>query len=365
MDLLSRLDLQEIGRRYMLARATKIDPAQVDTQGSDANLFVGSTSFMGSAITQQIASRVNALFLDGAEKEDLDRYAFDRYQLPRKGAAPARGSAKLFRPTAALGAGSLALGTKVKSLTGIEYVTTEVAQFGVLTLAVVVKVKAVQAGKDFQVGRNQLRRVVGAFDPSIQAINEDPTAGGEPVEDDIDFRERIRDYWATARRGTLGAISFGARAVAGVTSAQASEALNGGGQPARVVNMAIADSSGVANAALAAEVQTRLLEYRAAGIQVILTTSIPQIVDVVLQLSFAAGVDTSTIGEAIRAAVFEFVNGLPVSGTLYRQELGALLQRFRPQGLLSGQETIVEPAGDLVPAPGATLRTTLANITIL
>lgn len=370
-ELLSRLDYFEIGRRFVRSRAKRIDPALVDFEGTDVNLFVGSMSFVAASLSRQLADRISALFLDGADGEDLDRYAFDRYQQFRKGAAPAVGRARFFRASSAAGLGSIPIGTKVVSLTGIEYVTTTQASFAAGQLGDPVNgpfanVRAVQAGKDFQVGANQIRRFdnVGLlFDASLQVNNDLPTAGGENVEEDGDFRERVRDFWNTARRGTLSAIEFGARTVPGVVSAQAVEALTSTGQPARVVNLFIADSSGVASAAMGAAVSVALLEYRAAGIAVIISTSIPLIVDIKQQLVFVAGVDTAVLTENIRAAEFEFVNSLPVNGPLYRAALFSLLQRFASDGLIVKESSIIEPAGDIVPPPGRTLRTRLDNIT--
>lgn len=366
-ELLSRLDFYEIGRRFILSRAQRIEPDVVDTEGSDANLFVGSISFIAHAISRQLAERINALLLDGAEREDLDRYAFDRYQLTRKGAAPARGHVIFSRSTITAGAGSVPVSTKLRSLTGIEYITLTEAVFGVSTLvSLSVKVRAVQAGKDFQVGKNQIRSIpdiATLWDKTLIVTNEAATAGGENAEEDDEFRERIRDFWNTARRGTLKAIEFGAKTVPGVSSAMAVEALNSSAQPARVVNLFIADSSGVASAALGAEVVVELEDFRAAGIAVIVSLSIPQIVTVQMALTFIAGVDTSTLTEAVRAAIFEYINSLAVNQTLLRAGLFSILQRFASDGLVVKDSTFIEPAGDLVPTPGQTLRTTLTNIT--
>ena len=61
MDLPTRLDYHSIGRQYVVARARKIDPAQVDTEGSDVNLYVGSTSFLAQEVTRQLGARAAAL----------------------------------------------------------------------------------------------------------------------------------------------------------------------------------------------------------------------------------------------------------------------------------------------------------------
>lgn len=367
-DLLSRLDFYEIGRRYLVTRARKIDPSEVDVEGSDANLFVGSMSFVAHAVSRQLAERIGALLLDGANGEDLDRYAFDRYQLLRKGAAAAVGRVRFYRPTTTGGPGNLAAETPLRSLSGVDYITLTDASFGSATVQVYADVRAVNAGKEFQVGRNQLRLFAPSavvFDSTVQLTNDDPTAGGEPGEQDDEFRERVRDFWNTARRGTLSAIEFGAKTVPGVASASASEALDGTSRPARVVRLYFSDSSGVSSLALANAIDQALVEYRAAGIAVVYVTSVPQVVLIQLRLTFLAGVDTSALTQNVRAALYEFVNSLPVNGDLSRQELLSVLQRFKSAGLVPSSGNIVAPAGDLVARPGTTFRATLDSIQVL
>ena len=365
-EILTRLDFYEIGRRYLLTRATRIDPERVDVEGSDANLFIGSQSFCAAAISAQLGQRINALLLDGCEGEDLDRYAYDRYTLTRKGASPAIGTVTFSRPNATFGSGTIPLGTKLRTLTGIEYITTEVASFSASGLTARARVRATQAGKEFQVGANTIRNFAtpGAiFDQTIEINNSEATAGGEPAESDPIFRERIRDFWNAARRGTLAAIEFGARQVEGVESATAIEVTGSSGQPARLVQLYVADSSGVANEALIAQVQTELLEYRAGGIQVILFPSVPEIIDIQFALAFVTGVDTVTLTQEVRGAIVSFVNSLGVNQPLLRNDLGAVLTRFRSSGVIPTEGSILVPAGDLFPSvQGRTLRTRIENV---
>lgn len=332
------------------------------------NLFVGSQSIVAYGLVKQLAYRTAALLLDSATGEDLDRLAWDRFKLLRKGASAALGTERFFRQSAAAGAGTLPVGTVVKSKTGIEYTTVTVVPFAIGQLDKATGfVRASQAGKATQVGSNALVQIANAgslFDPSIQCTNDAPTAGGEDPEDDDTFRNRVRDFWLTARRGVLSAIEFGAKTVPGVVTAMAVEALNSFGQPARVVNLYIADSSGVASDALAAQVRTALDDFRAAGIAVLIFTSLPQLVQVLLALSFRAGVDTITLGDAVRAAVVEFINSLPVNGPLYVGQLFSVLQRFAADGLIPNQGSIVAPIGDLFPAIGQTLRARTQDVTI-
>lgn len=367
VDYPSRLDLFAIGRTHVLTRAESIDPAQVDIQGSDVNIIVGSASFIGYECVLQLAQKMAALLLDGAVGEDLDRYAYDRYNETRKGASAAVGSARFFRTAMTAGAGSVPIGTLVITLTGLEYITTTTATFSATDSEATCDVRAVQAGKATQVGANTIRRIDEPdvlFDPSLQIINDVATAGGEDAETDEIFRERVRDFFLTARRGTLGAIEFGATIVEGVVSADAQESLAPNNQPARVVELFIADGSGVANAALGAVVRNSLEDYRAGGIAVILNTSVPQIVAVALQLSFVAGVDTASLSEDIRNAIVTFINSLEVNESLLRNDLGSVLRRFKADGLIPVETSVVVPTGDLVPSTGQTLRTTIDNVTI-
>lgn len=367
-DFPSRLDLFALGRDFVLQRATRIDPEQVNIDGSDANIIVGSASQIGFAVVLQLAQRVNSLLLDGAIGEDLDRLAFDRYQLTRKGAVAALGTVQFFRTSAAAGAGSIPIGTRLQTLSGIEYITITQATFGATDLSAEANVRAVTAGQATQVGANTIRRIAnpGAlFDPSMQVNNVDPTAGGADREEDDVFRERVRDFFLTVRRGTLSAIELGARTVDGIESAQAVEVLDPNtSNPARVVNLYVADGSGVASAALGAQVRNSLEDYRAAGITVLTSTSLPQIVTVALNLAFRAGVDTPALTENIRAAVVGFINSLAVNGTLYRGDLFSVLRRFVEDGLIISQNVIASPTGDLIPDTGRTLRTTLADVTV-
>ena len=367
-DFPSRLDLQSLARNYVLTRATKIDPAQVDIAGSDVNLFVGIASVVGYQLVLSLMQAINSLLLDGAYDEDLDRYAFDRYGLTRKGASPALGAIRFFRGSTTAGAGSVPYNTTLLTLNGIEYVTLTSATFGVGDLSATANVRATQAGKTSQVGANMIRQIgqpTLLWDSSLQVTNDLPTAGGEEAEDDDTFRERIRDFWNTTRRGTLSAIAFGARTVAGVVSAQTEEVMTAEPRPARVVLLRCADSSGSSSAALGASILSALDEYRAAGIAVINTATSPQLIDIVLKLTFAGNVNTTLLTENIRAAVVEYVNSLGVGETLLRADLFAVLKRFTSAGLIVKQDSIVAPVGDLVPDIGKTLRTRFGNVTVI
>lgn len=368
MDIPSRLDLLAIGRAHFLQRAKAIDPAMVDTAGSMANLYVGTTSVLAAVVVRHLVHRTKALTLAGADGEDLDRWIYDRYTEFRKGASPALGEIRVWRANTDAGAGSIPVGTPLVTLTGAEYVTTSVCSFSVTDVESRCEVRATSAGKASQVGRNQIRRFRDAgalFDRSLQVTNDDPTAGGEDREEDDDCKNRMQSFWIAARRGILPAIEQGARTVPGVETARAVETLTGTGAPARLVELYIADSSGVASKQLARKVTTALEDWRGAGIAVLVRTSIPLLVAIQLDLRFRANVDTVALATAVRAAVIAFVNSLPVNTTLSPSDLDAVLARFREDGLVTHRGQVVAPVGDLLPEPGQTIRTLPELVTVL
>lgn len=366
METLTRLDYYEIGRAYVRSRAKRIDPAQIDIAGSDANLFVGSSSFMAYAVQRQLDERFNVLWLDGCEGEDLDRWGYDRYRLFRKGAAPARVGMEFSRPTAGGGSGTIESGRKFQTDDGIEYITTQPVIFGANDLLKQVYARAVLAGKDYQVGANRIRRPSSGqlFDKTIIINNPEAAAGGENREQDDIFRERIRGFWPAMARGTLGAIEYGARTIPGVESSSAFEVTDNG-IPARLVQLFIADSSGISSRALQAAVDIELEEWRGGGIYVVTTGSIPQMLSMSLALSFQGKVDTTTIATNLINSTVDWINSFGVGYPFLRNEYGAVLTRFKSAGLIVNQGTLVSPVGDVYPERGRTLRIRASDITLV
>jgi hypothetical protein len=367
-DLPTRTDLLAIGRDYIRQRAARIDPSQVDVLGSDANLFCGSVSVMAAELINQLAYASARFMLDAANDEDLDRFAWDRFSLTRKAASSAMGAVTFSRAVATAGAGAVPVGTQLRSTTGITYLTTTAANFGAADLTANADVRSVHAGKSNQAVERSITTIVtpgSLWDRTLAVTNTLATAHAEDREDDEPFRTRIRDYWATVRRGTLAAIALGARSVAGVASANAVEELDPVGSPARIVRLYLADSSGHSTAAMGASVLAALGDYRAAGIKVIVTGTVPQIVDVQLHLTYLAGTDSAQLSERVRSAMLSTINALGANETLYLDSLLRVLRSFVNDGLIPAATSIVTPVGDLVPTAGKTLRTTMDRIVLV
>lgn len=137
MDLPTRADLFEIGRADILARSaarppgSRITPEEVDTEGSDINIILSSTSAMGDEVLRRTALRLAEMLLDSAEGEALDRWIADRFsgELVRKGASPSVVTLS-FTQDAAGPARVFSVGDKMRAPGGIEFELTSIATLG-------------------------------------------------------------------------------------------------------------------------------------------------------------------------------------------------------------------------------------------
>lgn len=370
-DLPTRADYFRIGADEVLIRSAARPPGQrltseqVFTEGSDINIVIASASALAEEITRQLAVRLAALFLDGATGEDLDRLVADRFSptIVRKSATPALATVEFSRISGALPAVSIPAGTRLRSASGIEFETTvAVALAAASTGPVSASAQCRQAGIAGNVAAGAINQIVSTLtDPSVIVVNPAVAAGGDETESDARLRARARDFFRTARRGTLAAIEFGALTVPGVRQATAIEEVDSLGNPTGRVSLYVADALGQANAALVLAVRAALLEYRSAGVIVDISSATPLFVPITFNLRFSAGTDTTAAFAQVQAATISAVGALAPSQTLPVSLLFSVARSV--PGVIVLDDAIVAPVGDLVPAPGQVIRTRLDLVT--
>ncbi len=351
----SRTDLFAVFRRSVLGAAlARINPAVIDVAGSDLNLLAGACSTMGEEISAQLAGCLQDHWSDTASGAGLDRLAADRYNLTRLGATPATVVLTFSRTTNAGGAGVVPAGTRVQTSAGSQFATDVDSTFGALDLSATVTATALIVGPDANVSPLQITSIVDSlFDGTITVTNPSWAAGGTDVETDPAFRARIRDFFSTLRRGTLGAIEFGARQVAGVAVAKAIEVVNPDGMPAALVQLIIGDAAGNASAPMIQAVEDELLSWRAGGIP----TSVIGGTVVYQAVTWALAVDTGfdqqrALAEvsAVTVAVAQF---LRPAVTLYRATLIAAARTV--PGVIISDSSLQLPLADTVPSTNDTI----------
>lgn len=317
---------------------------------------------MGEEVTRYLLTSLNELSLATARGEALDRWVYDRYQLTRREATNSVVTLTLTR-TGTIGF-TIRAGSLFGTPSGIIFTTANDVAFasdnaGPLT----VLATADQTGPLSNVVEDTITDVVSTLDDTtVSVTNAEPAAGGNDQETDDELRDRAREFFVTARRGTLSAIEFGALEVARIAQANAIETLEETtGLPGYRVIVNISDPDGLANAALGDEVARNLDEFRALGVPVLVVAAIPQYVNITATgLQFDSGANTTQVLNNAANSILAIVNDLAPGDTLHKAEifrvLAATAQLIVPDG------SVTDPSGDLVPSTGTVIRTTRDRI---
>jgi hypothetical protein len=348
-------DFREAARAALLTPGSPLSADVVDLPTSNAGLVVEAASTIGVLLARQAQDAFAGLLLGSARGEALDLLVRDRYEIVRLGASPGFGEVSLTRPTAAFGAITLPVGTKMVA-GAIELELMESASFGPAALGpVVADAKTTKGGADQTMLSGTSLQLQGVADTSIVGVLSGDLAGADDEESDDELVIRARNFWTNARRGTLEAIRNGLLTTPGVYRATVQEVTLLTGELAGHVEAWISDKAGRSNTTLVAQAEALLDEYRPAGVQVIVYAVTPVYVDIEVDVAFGAGVDTSAKRDEIRNLLVAKVNSLGPGESL---RLPALY------GVLAGVADIVtsdgafsEPVGDLVAASGECIRT--------
>ncbi len=355
-------DLFLAGRREALLSPTRFNRAIIDTDGSDVNIVFNSSAAMGDETTRYMMTALNELGLATARGEALDRWVYDRYQLVRKEASNAVVTLTLSR-TGTIGF-TIRKGSLFGTATGIVFTTqNDVAFASDSTTTLDVLATADQTGTLSNVVAGTITDVITALEDTTTTVtNDEAAAGGRDQETDDELRDRAREFFVTARRGTKSAIEFGALDVARITQANAIETFDETtGLPGFRVTIFLSDSDGLANTALSNEVSRNLDEFRALGVPVQVVPAIPQYIDIVASgLQFDSGANTTQVLQNASNAILAVVNAIEPGATLRKAALTRALQATNQ--LIVPDGAITDPAGDLVPTTGTVIRTTRDRI---
>lgn len=348
-------ELVEIARDEMAAGNSLLDPDVIDVEGHPANILVNVAAALGHEVGRQLTLAERQLQLDSAAGEDLDRLVWNNWGVYRHGAAPSVGSVQITRPSAAYGAITIASGTVLLAEDGTRFELTEDAVFSGAALGpVTADIRSVLAGA----GQAASEDTITAFettplDSSLLVTNAEDTAGDADAETDPEFRERVRFLFLNSRRGTLKALEYGAKTVAGVRFAVATEVTTPGGIPFRKARLQVADRNGQSNVALVAAVTSALEEWRAAGIYVQVLGGTVTFVDIGIALEVDSEYDSGLVADAVRVAVVAALNQLAPGETLYHSTIIAACKAV--PGVVDA--TVTDPVAALVPDEDETLRT--------
>lgn len=373
-------ELFRVFRDEAVSRSQRLTVNAVDRDGTDANIMGYGGAVVGEEVIGQLASVEEAFWLDSTKGPQLDKWAWDRYGMTRKPAAPAFVNVRFTTTAANPIAFNIPVGTRVATSDGVEFRTVVAAQFPMgSTGPVDVLARSTLAGVEQNIGTGTIRGINSQIvnSPADLAVsNVEAATGGDNVEEDPDFKNRIRRFWVAARRGTKGAIETGALAVPGVVRAQAFEGLQSYGYPTRALTLVIADrftdalvrtgqtvpTYDTKSQALARVIFTALAEYRAYGMPVNVVVAQVRMIPVVLRLRFSATVsNTDALALFARTLVVQHINSLNPGDTFDPANVTDLLRSV--SGLDVFGDEVASPVGAIIPSsPYQVLRTSLAMV---
>lgn len=349
----SHAELYEIGRAAALLKDTegRLNDRSFDA-GNNWDILTGIPAALAEEAEHVAVQLVRKLFLRQATGDDLDALVEDRWALTRLPASKATVTLTLSRATSAAGNVSIPIGHVFSTADGIRFVATEARVLSGLSQTVIVEAET--AGEDGNVAAATITQSVDTIaDASVTITNALLAAGGGPEETDDQLVDRVRDYVANLRRGTIPAVLFGASQISGVATVSLDESVS-------PMVLYVADVTGSGNAALVARVVEEIKEWRAAGaaMSVVAATLVNQAVTVAL--TFAAGVDTALLAESVREAIQDYGLSLAIGDTLRRN--GIIAAALSVEGVLDA--TVSVPSGDVVPTAAQLLRTPKTSVTV-
>lgn len=344
------------------AEAINRRPDLTFDEGDISEFLVAGMAAMADHLTGYFAGRFKATYLDGAEGDDLTTLADDHWNIQRVAAVKSGGNVTLTRTNAnGAPAGTVAAGTVVQTQPdangSVIQFTTDVDVNWTLgdVASKTVHVTAVVAGVASNTDVNTVNAFASLpFDSTIAVNNPSARmAGGADQESDESLRERVRALPSTLRRGTLGAIEYGALTVSGVAKATAVEELDTLGRQTGIVDLYVSDSQGNSNGTMTANVATEENNWRPAGSVLNVYGGLLQTQNVALTVVARLGTDTQALAANIVSAVTARINKLKIGETLSPDIIKQAALNV-DDSILS--ITVTTPAVAVVPPTGTIIR---------
>lgn len=294
--------------------------------GSALDAVVGGGAVVADQVIRAGVAQFARQFVDTAEGADLDALALDRFQLARRAASQAVG--QLTWTDSSGTSRTIPLGTRVRGAVNGVTVTVETTISATLpAYGVAVAAARVQtAGPTGNVAAAVLTSIVDGVGAGAVVTNVDRFTGGVDVETDATFRDRIRRYFQTLRKGTVAALRAGALSVPGVAFATVDEQYTPtelGGYTAIYVG----DRDGWANPTLALLVAVEIENWRAAGVEVRVLAAVREEVTLDVAIACDVGADQLELRAAVIAGIVAAAGSLASGQTLYASNVLAACHR--------------------------------------
>jgi len=308
-------DLIAVGLAELQTRRPDLDV----NSGDITEAMLHAIAAMADAIIRDAALKFKNTFIDGATGADLTALADDHYSIQRQEATSSQVTISWSRDSSA-GSGVITAGTQIATEfdangSSIVFSTDNSLSFSAAELGpLTVTATSQNTGRETNVASATVTRIIDvpAFENNFTITNNSPSAGGNDQETDRELRERVRSYFKTLRRGTLDALEDGAKTIATVRTATASEDAND------LVTLYVADSDGNSTAEMISDVSAILSAWKAAGTTVSVLGGAKSTINMTVTIdSSRTGFDVTAAASNIASAIAGRIDRLGVGETLY------------------------------------------------
>lgn len=337
-------------------------PELVFAEGDVSLALEHGSAAMADACIRLSVQAFRDSFIDGAKGDALTALVDDHLNIQRQVATKSQATVAFSRTGGGAG-GTLAAGFAIASQFDTAGNTVTYTLDGAVTFAGgdngphSIGVTAQVAGKAGNVAIGKITRLIDTpFSAVVTCTNAAVAGGGNDKESDDELRVRARNFWQTLRKGTLGAIEFGALVVGSVRIARATEDPISG-----IVTLVVTDSDGNSTAQMVADVISEIENWRAAGSIVTVLGGTALLVDVTGVLIAEPGVDTSVLGPVAADAIIGRINKQRQGETLFLDSIKSAAIGVDPDAL--NALVLSDPLVDVVPGASQVIRPGTITIT--
>lgn len=320
--------------------------------GTDAhNLIMAGVAVADECLYELTKAYKNSSIMT-AEGEDLDRLAFDWFNLTRfstKSAVVALTFARTGTETGSIPAGTL-IGTK----TGLSFSTNNNIDFLSTDASIIVNATCITAGTTGNVKSSTITQWTPTFDLTMTVNNVYPAAGGYDGESDNELKQRCKSYWSVQQKGTKAAIVYGCQQVAGVDSAEIYET-DTDNISAKYVQLLVADKTGNSNPTFLSNVEAEVENWRACGIWIDVIGGTAVDFPITATFSYKAGSNQLTTNDRLKNVLVNFVNNKKAGQSISPGVLKQIIQN--DSSIIASSVVITFPLAEVIPDIDEVLRT--------
>ena len=324
--------------------------------GSVLRTILEAVAAIAEEVWYKLQFFVSLFFLDTSQGEWVDRRLND-LGMERKLGATAYGSITVGRNSPSPISIFISAGTIFQNETGeLQYATQADVILNIGSHSVDVDVEAADTGTAYNLPTDTVLKQSGIAISGIEWAKIKLMGGGEDIESDEDYKNRVPEYFDSLSRGTAPAIRYAAASVSGVVSVTLKENVPSKGW----FTVYIDDGSGIANETLLMTVRAVLEDYRGFTIQYVVDTAKLTEFTTTMQVITKADTNSDSVKKAVKTAIINYVNALTMATPVYLADLF-----FLARGVEGVENVrIVAPLGDVIPETDQLLRTSAEKVVI-